>query len=131
MFEPPWGGGQNATLRPFHDDYRIDERGLRAYTRYLAGAKGMKGLVCNGHTAEVMGLTAGKPVKVTEIMADEVGGKVKIVSGIYCEGSFEAIKHAKAAKEAGGDAILLMPRHHIQCELAVSGFDAWYANLSR
>ena len=40
-------------------------------------------------------------------MADEVGDQVKIVSGICCEGSFEAIEHAKAAKEAGADAILL------------------------
>lgn len=112
MFENPWSGVLAATLCPFHDDYRIDELGLRAYSRYLASVKGMKGLVCNGHTGEVMGLTARERVKVTEIMADEVGGKVKIVSGICCEGSFEAIEHAKAAKEAGADAILLMPCHH-------------------
>ena len=45
-------------------------------------------------------------------MADEVGHKVKIVAGICAEGSFEAIDHALAAREAGADALLLMPCHH-------------------
>ena len=112
MFENPWSGVFAATLCPFHDDYSIDEEGLRAYSRYIAGVDGIRGLVCNGHTGEVMGLTARERVRVTEIMADEVGDQVKIVSGICCEGSFEAIEHAKAAKEAGADAILLMPAHH-------------------
>jgi len=57
MFEHPWSGVFAATLCPFNDDYTIDEPGLRAYVRYLASVDGIKGLVCNGHTGEVMGLT--------------------------------------------------------------------------
>ena len=45
-------------------------------------------------------------------MANEVVDRVKIISGICCEGSFEAIDHARAAKAAGAHAILLMPPHH-------------------
>lgn len=112
MFENPWSGVFAATLCPFNDDYTIDETGLRAYSRYLASVDGLRGLVCNGHTGEVMGLTASERVQVTAIMAEEVGDRVKIISGICCEGSFEAVEHAKAAKDAGADAILLMPCHH-------------------
>ena len=112
MFKNPWSGVFAATLCPFSDDLSIDEAGLRAYSRYLASVDGMRGLVCNGHTGEVMGLRAYERAEVTRIMADEVGDRVKIVSGICCEGSFEAIDHALAAKEAGADAILLMPAHH-------------------
>jgi 4-hydroxy-tetrahydrodipicolinate synthase len=112
MFENPWSGVFAATLCPFREDMSIDEEGLRAYSRYLAGVDGMRGLVCNGHTGEVMGLRAAERAQVTRIMADEVGDQVKIISGICCEGSFEAIDHALAAKEAGADAILLMPAHH-------------------
>ena len=112
MFEHLWSGVFAATLCPFKEDYSIDEEGLRAYARYLASVDGIKGLVCNGHTGEVMGLRAAERVRVTQILADEVGHKVKIVSGICTEGSFEAIDHALAAKEAGADAILLMPPHH-------------------
>lgn len=112
MFEHPWSGVFAATLCPFDDDYTIDEPGLRAYVRYLADVDGMNGLVCNGHTGEVMGLTGRERAKVTEIIADEVGDRVKVISGICCEGSFEAIEHAKEAKEAGAHGILLMPCHH-------------------
>ena len=112
MFEHPWSGVFAATLCPFKEDYCIDEEGLRTYARYLASVDGIKGLVCNGHTGEVMGLRTAERVRVTQIFADEVGHKVKIVSGICTEGSFEAIDHALAAKDAGADAILLMPPHH-------------------
>jgi len=112
MFEHPWSGVFAATLCPFKEDYCIDEEGLRTYARYLASVDGIKGLVCNGHTGEVMGLRTAERVRVTQIFADEVGHKVKTVSGICTEGSFEAIDHALAAKEAGAEAILLMPPHH-------------------
>ena len=112
MHEHTWSGVFAATLCPFKEDYSIDEGGLRAYARYLASVDGIKGLVCNGHTGEVMGLRAAERVRVSRIFADEVGDKVKIVSGVCAEGSFEAIDHALAAKEAGADAILLMPPHH-------------------
>lgn len=112
MFEQPWSGVFAATLCPFREDYSIDEAGLRSYVSYLAGVDGMRGLVCNGHTGEVMGLRAGERATVTRIIADAVGDRVKVISGICCEGSFEAIDHALAAKEAGADAILLMPPHH-------------------
>jgi 4-hydroxy-tetrahydrodipicolinate synthase len=112
MFEHTWSGVFAATLCPFNEDYSIDEEGLRTYVRYIAGVEGIRGLVCNGHTGEVMGLRAAERVLVTKIIAKEVGDQVKIVSGICCEGSLEAIEHALAAKDAGADAILLMPPHH-------------------
>jgi len=42
----------------------------------------------------------------------KTGRHVKSISGVSAEGSLEAIDHALAAKEAGADAILLMPPHH-------------------
>jgi 4-hydroxy-tetrahydrodipicolinate synthase len=101
-----------ATLCPFRDDDSIDEEGLRAYARYLASVPGITALVCNGHTGEVMSLRNRERAFVTHVFADEVGDKVKIVSGVCAEGSDEAIDQALAAKEAGADAILLMPPHH-------------------
>src|SRR5690349_3113734 len=82
--EEPWSGVFAATLCPFHDDYSIDEVGLRVAER----------------------------ARVTRAIANEVGTQVKVVSGVSAEGSFEAIDHALEAKDAGADAILLMPPHH-------------------
>lgn len=113
--EHPWMGVFPATLCAFRDDESIDEEGLRGYMRSLCGVEGLAGLVCNGHTGEVMSLRPDERVQVTRIVADEVkksGKGLKVVSGVPAEGSLEAIDDARAAKEAGADAILLMPPHH-------------------
>jgi 4-hydroxy-tetrahydrodipicolinate synthase len=111
----PWAGVFPATLCAFHEDESIDEEGLAAYFADLASVEGVKGLVCNGHTGEIMSLRASERPRVTQLLAKTVRGlkrPVKVVSGVSAEGSLEAIDHALAAKEAGADAILLMPTHH-------------------
>jgi 4-hydroxy-tetrahydrodipicolinate synthase len=111
----PWMGVFPATLCAFHEDESIDEEGLAAYFADLACVDGVKGLVCNGHTGEIMSLRASERPQVTRLLAATVRGlkrRIKIISGVSAEGSLEAIDHALAAKEAGADAILLMPTHH-------------------
>lgn len=113
--EHPWMGVFPATLCAFHDDESIDEDGLRGYIGELCAVDGLKGLVCNGHTGEIMSLRPNERVEVTRIVAEEVkesGKPLKVVSGVAAEGSLEAVDHARAAKEAGADAILLMPPHY-------------------
>ncbi|MBI2191844.1 MAG: dihydrodipicolinate synthase family protein [Planctomycetes bacterium] len=111
----PWAGVFPATLCPFHADESIDEEGLRLYIRELVAFEGICGLTCNGHTGEIMSLRPGERAAVTRVVAQEARcgvRRVKTISGVSAEGSLEAIDHALAAKEAGADAILLMPPHH-------------------
>ena len=113
--EKPWGGLYAATLCAFHEDESIDEEGLSRYMARLARVEGIRGLTCNGHTGEVMSLRPDERARVTRIVADAVQPTqrpVKVISGVSAEGSLEAIDHAIAAREAGADAILLMPPHH-------------------
>lgn len=113
--EHPWMGVFPATLCAFQEDESIDEDGLDGYIRDLCAVDGLKGLVCNGHTGEIMSLRPKERVEVTRIFAEGVkenGRPLKVVSGVSAEGSLEAIDHARAAKQAGADAILLMPPHH-------------------
>ena len=115
IHEHPWAGVFAATLLPFCADESIDEDGLRAYVRSLCAVPGLKGLVPNGHTGEIMSLRESERARVTRIVAQtvqEAGKGLKVVSGVCGEGSLSAIDHALAAKEAGGDGILLMPPHH-------------------
>jgi len=110
-----WAGVFPATLCPFYEDESINEEGLRDYLRDIARVEGVKGLTCNGHTGEIMSLRPEERALVTRIVAEvlaEQGRSQKTISGISAEGSLEAIDHALAAKEAGADAILLMPPHH-------------------
>jgi 4-hydroxy-tetrahydrodipicolinate synthase len=111
----PWMGVFPATLCPFNPDETIDEPGLRAYFSWLGQKPGLKGLVCNGHTGEIMSLDLEERTRVTRILAEEVkksGRALKVITGVAAEGSRVAIEHAKAAKAAGADAILLMPPHY-------------------
>ena len=117
--QQPWSGVYPATLCPFNDDESIDVDGLSTYIAEVAGVEGIDGVVCNGHTGEIMSLRPAERDQVTSIVrqsVDQVNGDsgrdVKVVTGVSAEGSHEAIDHAKAAMDAGADAILLMPPHH-------------------
>lgn len=96
---------------PFNDDLSIDEPELRRFTSWLAGHKGIGGLVTNGHTGEVFALSAKQRAQVTRIVAEEAKGKLPVVSGLNCEGINEAVEHAHMAKESGAAGLLVMPPH--------------------
>ena len=98
---------------PLNDDYSINEEEFRVYLRWIKSFydKGIQGLVCNGHTGEITGLTRAERKRVTEICAEECGDIMTIISGVNCENTAESIEMAKEAKEAGADGILLMPPH--------------------
>ncbi len=115
MDELPYAGVIPATLCPFREDESIDEDGLWDYIQYLASVPGVTGLTCNGHTGEVMSLTHRERAQVTRLVAEAakaVNPDIRVISGVNAEGSAQAVEDALAAREAGADAILLMPPHH-------------------
>ena len=88
---------------PLNDDYSINEPEFRAYLRWIKSfyGKGIEGLVCNGHTGEITGLTRAERKRVVEICSEECGDVMTIISGVNCENTAESIAMAKEAKEAG------------------------------
>ena len=96
---------------PFDQNLHIDEPELRKFASWLAAHKGIGGLVTNGHTGEVFALTAKQRATITGIVADEVRGKLPVVSGICCEGINEAVEQALMARDAGARGLLVMPPH--------------------
>ena len=68
----PWSGVFPATLCPFHDDESIDEEGLAGYIEDLAAVPGVEGVVCNGHTGEIMSLRPSERARVTQVVAEAV-----------------------------------------------------------
>ena len=86
---------------PLNEDYSINEPEFRAYLRWIKSfyGKGMDGLVCNGHTGEITGLTRAERKRVVEICAEECGDVMTIISGVNCENTAESIEMAKEAKE--------------------------------
>ena len=66
----------------------------------------------NGHTGEVFALTPAERAEVTRIVADELKGRLPVISSIVCEGLADAAGHASAAQAAGAVALDVMPPHH-------------------
>lgn len=101
-----------AIATPFLDDNRIDESALRKLASWLATHEGVVAVMTNGHTGEVFALTPEERAEVTRIVADELKGKLPVISSVVCEGLSDAAHHAKLAKAAGAVGIDVMPPHH-------------------
>ena len=118
----------------FTADGRIDEPALRRLASWLAGHKGVVAIMTNGHTGEVFSLTPLERAEVTRIVADELKGRVPVISSIVCEGLAEAAEHARLAKAAGAAALDVMPPHHwlrfgFHADHALTYFDTiWQAS---
>lgn len=97
---------------PFTPDFQIDEKALRKLASWLGAHQGVVAVMTNGHTGEVFSLTPDERAEVTRIVADELKGKVPVISSIVCEGLIDAATHARAARDAGAVALDVMPPHH-------------------
>ncbi|ANN71714.1 dihydrodipicolinate synthase family protein [Bordetella bronchialis] len=97
---------------PFNKDYSINEPNLRQFAQWLGRQPGISALMTNGHTGEVFSLTPRERAEVTRITAEAVKGICPVVSSVVCEGINDAVEQAGWAKEAGADALDIMPPHH-------------------
>ena len=97
---------------PFTPRHDIDEPALRRLASLLSGQPGVVAVMTNGHTGEVFSLTPEERAEVTRIVADQLGGKTSVISSIVCEGLREARDHAAMARDAGAQALDVMPPHH-------------------
>jgi len=105
----PFGGIYAATLTPFDPQDRLDEARLADHFTQLAAIDGIVGVLCNGHAGEVFLLSRAERRRVVEIAARTIGDRAIIVSGVLAEDSAEAARHARDARSAGADAILVFP----------------------
>ena len=109
---PNYKGIIPALTLPLKADLAIDEPELRRLSQWLATFKGISALMTNGHTGEVFSLTLAERAEVTRIVADEVKGKLPVISAVSAEGIHEAIEQAEQQKAAGATALDIMPPHH-------------------
>ena len=109
---PDYKGIIPAISCPFTPDLRIDEPALRRLASWLAGHQDVVAVMTNGHTGEVFALTPAERAEVTRIVADELRGRLPVISSIVCEGLADAAEHARLARAAGAVALDVMPPHH-------------------
>jgi 4-hydroxy-tetrahydrodipicolinate synthase len=98
-----------ANLLPFREDLSIDEPNYRKHLRWLSEAPGVTAIVANGHAAEVSSLDRAERRRALEIALKEVGDKTPIITGIYTDGTLEAVDMAREAKTLGAAGALVFP----------------------
>jgi 4-hydroxy-tetrahydrodipicolinate synthase len=97
---------------PFQPDLTLDAPTLARFARWLAAQPGVVGMMTNGHTGEVFSFTPRERAEVTRIVAEAVEGRCPVVSSVVCEGIRDAVEQAGWAREAGAQALDIMPPHH-------------------
>ncbi len=97
-----------AVIVPIRQDYSID---FGAYRRYLEWviSQGPVGLAVNVDTGEGPYLTPEERREVIRVTREVAAGRCFIVAGVGGPSTIFAIANAKAAREAGADALLVFP----------------------
>jgi 4-hydroxy-tetrahydrodipicolinate synthase len=103
-------GAITALVTPFSGD-RIDEDALR---RHVDGqiAAGIDGLVPCGTTGESPTLSPEEQARVIRVVVAEARGRVPVIAGAGSNATSHAVALARAAREAGADALLVVTPYY-------------------
>lgn len=93
---------------PMNEDFSVDEPTLRAYVNWIV-PQGIRALAVNVDTGEGPHLFPEERLRVLEVVAEEVNGRVPIVAGLAAAFNQQAARAAREARSAGADALLVFP----------------------
>jgi 4-hydroxy-tetrahydrodipicolinate synthase len=98
-----------AVLLPFDNDFAIDEPGFRKHLRDVGTTPGISAITVNAHSTEVASCTFEEQRRVLDLARNEVGERIRVVNGIWADGSLEAARIARMATQGGASALLVFP----------------------
>lgn len=104
---PTFRGSFPALVTPFLDDGAIDEKTLRALVDWHVG-EGTHGLVPMGTTGESPTVSEAEHERVTEIVVEQVAGRIPVIAGTGSNNTAEAIHYTRHAAAVGADAVLVV-----------------------
>lgn len=99
-------------VTPFKETEEIDEEALRREVGYLLDA-GVHGITVCGSTGEGYAMTSEEVGLTTAIVKKEVRGRCPVITGIIADSAWIALKHGRAAREGGADALMVTPVHYV------------------
>ena len=97
-----------AIVTPMTRDAELDLPALRRYVDWLAD-QGPVALAVNVDTGEGPHLTPDEKRQTIETVAEVVSGRCKVVGGVAGPSTAQGVANARAAREAGADALLIFP----------------------
>lgn len=98
-----------ATITPFHEDLTVDFDALRRHLRESADVDGVSGIVVNAGLGEILQLSEQEKRKIIALAREVVRPGQLVIAGIEGRGTAQAIQDGKIAKDAGADALLVLP----------------------
>jgi 4-hydroxy-tetrahydrodipicolinate synthase len=93
---------------PFTDDGAVDEKSLKRLVDFCIGC-GVHGLGEFGLASEFYKLTEDERRLITDLVIEQVGGRVPVVIGIGGPTNRVAVAFSRYAEQAGADAVLALP----------------------
>lgn len=97
-----------AVIVPMRPDYSIDFEAYRHYLEWVI-SQGPVGLAVNVDTGEGPYLTPDERREVIRVTREVAAGRCFVVAGVGGPSTIFATANAKAAREAGADALLVFP----------------------
>lgn len=97
---------------PFDKNGEIWEDQLRKLVNYLLES-GVHGLYPCGSIGECYSLSTEEIKRVTEIVIEEVGGKVPVLAGTGASGTKQAIERTRNAGDIGADGAFIVPPYYV------------------
>jgi 4-hydroxy-tetrahydrodipicolinate synthase len=98
-----------ATITPFQADFSVDFEALRRHLRESADVDGVSGIVVNAGLGELMQLTDQEKQAIIALARQVVRPGQLVIAGIEGRGAAQAVSDGRIAKDAGADALLVLP----------------------
>jgi len=106
---------------PFRADGAVDEDAMRRLVVF-ALRSGVDGVVFPGFASEVDDLAPDERARLLAVVVAEAGGHVRVVAGASAATAAEAIRHGRAAVEAGVRSLMVQAPKGIGEARAVAAF---------
>jgi 4-hydroxy-tetrahydrodipicolinate synthase len=108
----PFGRLLTAMVTPFGVSGELDLDAAVALATYLVDEQGNDGLVVNGTTGEAPTTSDAEKAELVRAVADAVGDRAHIVSGVGTFDTVHTIQLAEQAAKAGADGLLVVTPYY-------------------
>jgi 1-pyrroline-4-hydroxy-2-carboxylate deaminase len=103
-----WKGVMPAVTTPFDEGLKIDHGFMAEHCRWLID-NGCSGIVLLGSLGEAAVLSADEKARILNNCVSGVGGQAPVVAAIAALSTADAVTQAKAAANAGSNALMVSP----------------------
>lgn len=96
-------------VTPFTDSLDIDQDSYRSLIRYIAGLKGVGGIICNAHAGEGSALSREEKRLCIRLAREAAAGRVPIFACVEAYGTQEAVRLINDAQDEGAEGAMVCP----------------------